>query len=78
MYTTNALEVIINATQIKVQPLGRLIIGALEKIDISSSKGSYIVLYHEQQGWIYRNARQREKFVAFNEASFLVLIKERV
>lgn len=75
-YTTNALEILVGAEQIKVQPVGRLIIGALGRIDISSNKGSYIVLYHEQQGWICRNARQREKFSPFNEASFIKLLKE--
>lgn len=75
-YTTKVLEIVIGANRIKVQPVGRLIIGALGRIDISSNKGSYIILYHEQQGWIYRNAGQREKFLQFNEASFTQMIKE--
>lgn len=76
LYTTNGLEIIIGSGHINVKPIGRLIIGALGRIDISSNLGSYIILYHEQQGWIYRNARQRGKFVPFNEASFMQMIKE--
>lgn len=75
-YTINILEIVIGANRIKVEPVGRLIIGALGRIDISSNKGSYIILYQEQQGWIYRNAGQREKFRPFNEASFTQMIKE--
>mgnify|MGYP003367003965 CR=1 FL=1 len=75
-YATSTLEIVIGGERIKIQPVGRLIIGALGRIDISSSKGSYIVLYHEQQGWIYRNAHRREPFTVFNENNFMELIRE--
>lgn len=75
-YEATTLEITIGGKRIKIQPVGRLIIGALGRIDISSSKGSYIVLYHEQQGWIYRNAHRREQFAVFNENNFMELIRE--
>jgi len=49
------IELIIGSENIKIIPVGRLIIGASGRVDISSFMNRFIVLYHSEKGWIYRN-----------------------
>lgn len=55
------IELIIGSENIKIIPVGRLIIGASGRVDISSFMNRFIVLYHSEKGWIYRNEGKKRQ-----------------
>lgn len=77
-YKAVKLELIIGADRINIEPVGRFIIGALGRIDISSIIGNFIVIYHAEKGWIYRNEQQKTTFQPFTEENFTNIVKALV
>lgn len=77
-YKVPSLELIIGAESIKINPVGRLIIGASGRVDISSYMNRFIVLYHSEKGWIYRNEGKQGNFKALTEENFIKILKELV
>ncbi|MDR7000994.1 hypothetical protein [Neobacillus niacini] len=77
-YKAPSLELIIGTESIKITPVGRLIIGAKGRVDISSFINRFIVLQHSEKGWIYRNEGKKGNFQAFSEESFTKLLEELV
>ncbi|TXL67457.1 hypothetical protein FHP05_00060 [Cerasibacillus terrae] len=51
-YIVPSLVLTIGSESIKITPVGRLIIGASGRVDISSFMNRFIVLYHSEKGWI--------------------------
>ena len=58
--------------------MGRFIIGASGRVDISSFINRFIVLHHSQKGWIYRNEGQKGSFQPLTEDSFTKMLKDLV
>ena len=77
-YEATALEVVVGAERFKVTPVGRFIVGALGRIDITSLLGKFIVLNHSEKGWIYRNERYPSQLHPFTEENFTNMVKELV
>lgn len=73
-YQAPQLRIFIGTSEVKIQPIGRLIIGAIGRIDITSFADSYIVLRSSDGGWKYRESLQKE-YVPFNEKSFADILK---
>ena len=77
-YKAPSLELIIGAESIKIMPVGRFIIGANGRVDISSYMNRFNVLYHSEKRWIYRNEGQQGSFQRFTEESFTKMLKDLV
>lgn len=77
-YAAPSLELIIGAESIQVTTIGRFVIGASGRIDIHSYIGRFIVLYHSENGWIYRKEGQQGSFQPFTEENFTKILKELV
>ena len=77
-YKVTALELIVGDEKIQITPVGRMIIGAIGRIDISSSYNKFIVLQKEENEWIFRNDQSKEKFKPFTENDFVAILKELV
>lgn len=77
-YKAPALELIIGDEKIQIKPVGRMIIGAIGRIDISSSYNKFIILQKEENEWIFRNDQSRGTFKPFTENNFVEILKDLV
>lgn len=77
-YQAPSLELMIGSEKVKIAPVGRFIIGAKGRVDISSYINRFIVLYHSEKGWIYRNEGQLGSFQPFTEENFTQILKELI
>ena len=77
-YKAPSLEVIIGTESIKITPVGRFIIGASGRVDISSFLNGFIILHHSEKGWIYRNEGNKDRFQILTEDSFTKMLKDLV
>lgn len=77
-YIAPSLELHIGTECIKITPVGRSIIGASGRVDISSFMNRVIILHHSEKGWIYRKEGQQGSFQPFTEDNFTKILKELV
>lgn len=75
-YKAPSRELSISNEKIQIKPIGRLIIGAKGRIDIRSSFEGYILLYLEEQGWVYRKETDTGKFHAFTREKFEGILED--
>ncbi|EGQ27230.1 hypothetical protein HMPREF9372_0917 [Sporosarcina newyorkensis 2681] len=59
----------------KIEPFGRLIIGATRRVDIISFAESYIVLNNANNKWKYRDSLQQHSYKTFNKENFAEIFK---
>jgi len=76
LYDAPSLELAIDKEIIKVQPIGRLIIGAKGRVDIVSSYEKYIVLYLIDREWVYRKETDKGKFSDFTKEKFEIILED--
>lgn len=74
-YNAPSLELTIGAERIKITPIGRFIIGASGRVDISSYIEKFIVLHHSEKGWIYRKDGNQTHFEKFTDVDFTKMLK---
>lgn len=55
-----------------IRPIGRMILGAIGRVDILSTKGKYSILLTVDKGWI---VKLDGVYKAFNEESFAEILK---
>jgi hypothetical protein len=75
-YNAPLLVLSIGAETVKIKPVGRLIIGAMGRVDIISFINKFIVLYHADKGWIFRKENEQGSYKEFNEGNFTKILKE--
>lgn len=75
-YEAPFLVIRIGTSEVKIAPIGRLIIGATGRIDIISFADRIIILNDAKRGWIYREPLHSNRYLDFNAENFAGILKE--
>lgn len=72
-YNAPAIDVITEWKTVKIEPIGRAIIGGLGRIDMYTETKRYIFILTTENKWTYKNKNNYEEL---NEKLFSELLKE--
>lgn len=76
-YRAPSLALRTDRSTVKIEPVGRYIIGAQGRVDMRSARGSYMLIHlSPEKGWMCVKEKKQREYLPLTESLFAELLKE--